>query len=278
MDRRTFLKVAGATAAAASITPFGSAFAGAPSKVGLGLYTVRTEMAKSVSETLMAIGALGYGEVEFAGYYGHSAKEIKPMLADAGLSTPSAHLPLDVFENSFDAAMDFAEELGQRYLILPWLQQHDRTLDKYKAIFDLLNVTGEKAKARGMTVAYHNHEFEFFNVDGEQPYELLLERTDPSLVKLQLDLYWLNVAGVDPLSLVERFPGRVPLVHVKDRNASGDMVDVGAGTVDFARMFKASQKAGLQHYMVEHDNPVQPFSTIEASIQYLKSTFPRFAV
>lgn len=276
MDRRMFLKLTGGAIAASGLVATPNAFAAEKSKVGIGLYTMRSEMAKSVAATLNKLGSLGYGEVEFAGYYGYSAKEIKAMLNGAGLVSPSAHLPLEVFENSFDAALDFAEEIGQRYLILPWLQERDRTLDRYKSIFDMLNVTGEKAKARGMGVAYHNHEFEFFDVDGEQPYELLLQRTDAEFVKLQLDLYWLKVAGVDALSLIKRFPGRVPLVHVKDRSLDGEMVDVGSGTIDFASVFAAAKQAGLAHYMVEHDNPAEPFATAANSIQYLKQTFSRF--
>lgn len=276
MDRREFLKMTGATMAASSLITGGRLYAhqSAKAKVGLGLYTVRSEMEKGVADTLQAVSALGYGEVEFAGYYGHTAKEIKAMLADTGLVSPSTHVRLEGFGNDFETALDLATEVGHRYIILPYLQQEDRTLDRYKEIFDMLNVAGEKAKSRGMSVAYHNHAFEFEMVDGHQPYELLLERTDPELVKLQLDLYWLHVAGVDPLSLINRFPGRVPLVHVKDRTDSGDMVEVGAGVIDFKRIFDAAEKAGLEHYFVEHDRPEEPMQSIASSIQSLRATFP----
>ena len=279
MDRRDFLRLSGAAAAtgvAASLTGGVSAMRKTV-PVGLGLYTVRGEMAKSVPATLDKIAEFGFGEVEFAGYFDHSAAEVADMLKNSGLKSPSAHVPVEVFESGFERALEYAAATGQKYLIMPWVQQSERTVERYKELFDLLNIAGEKAKAAGVKVAYHNHEFEFEMLDGVQPYEMLLERTDPDLVMLQLDLYWLKVAGVDPLALIERFPGRVPLVHVKDRTAGGKMTEVGAGAVDFARVFAASEKAGLQHYLVEHDNPEDPFASVAASIGYLKKSFPRFA-
>lgn len=279
MDRRHFLKITGATAAMGYATGLtGAVTARAKSaRVGLGLYTVRGEMAKSVPATLDRIAELGYGEVEFAGYFDQSPTEIAAMLKNSGLKSPSAHVPVEVFENGFDRALEYAAEIGQKYLIMPWVQQSERTIERYKSLFDTLNAAGEKAKTAGTMVAYHNHEFEFELVDGIQPYELLLERTDPSLVMLQLDLFWLKVAGIDPLALIDRYPGRVPLVHVKDRTADGEMTEVGSGSIDFARVFAASEKAGLKHYLVEHDNPKNPFASVGRSVNYLKTTFPRFS-
>jgi sugar phosphate isomerase/epimerase len=277
MNRRTFLKYAGAAAVTGAASPIAvGAYQTTKVPVGIGLYTVRGEMANGVEATLSKLAGMGYGEVEFAGYFDHNATDIKRILASTGLAAPSAHVPVEVFEGDFDRALEFAYTVGHKYLILPWLQQHDRTLDRYKSIFDTLNIAGEKAKAAGMAVAYHNHEFEFETVDGEVPYDLLLARTDAALVKLQLDLFWMDVAGQDPVAMINNQPGRVHLVHVKDRTEAGDMVSVGAGKIDFARTFAQSENAGLKHYYVEHDNPEAPMQSAKNSINYLKKTFPRF--
>lgn len=278
MERRGFLKLVGATvvASAGSSALMGVHAGEEKVPVGIGLYTVRSEMAKGVEQTLAQLSAYGYGEVEFAGYYGHSAKDVQRILGDTGLSSPSAHIPVDVFEQDFDRALEFAHTVGHKYLIMPWVRPEERTLERYKQIFDALNVAAQKAKAAGIHVAYHNHEFEFQSVDGAVPYDLLLERTDPDLVKLQLDLFWMHVAGRDPVVMINEQPGRVHLVHVKDCSTTGDMVDVGDGVIDFDRVFKRAEKAGLKHFLVEHDNPATPFATAENSINYLRRTFSRF--
>jgi len=273
MDRRLFLK---SMAAAALLSSVPAAACACRAKVGVQLYTVRGLMAENVERTLEAIAAQGYGEVEFAGYYDRSAKDIRRMLGASGLASPSTHISLDLFENNIDAVIDFAAEVGHQYLVLPWLLPEDRTMERYRSIVDTLNIAGEKAKSAGLQVAYHNHEFEFETIDDEQPFELLLTKTDPDLVKFELDLYWLNVAGVDALDIINRYPRRVPLVHVKDRTADGNMTHVGAGTIDFDRVFAHAEKAGLKHYMVEHDNPVDALASTAASISNLKKAFPWF--
>jgi sugar phosphate isomerase/epimerase len=279
MDRRIFLKSMAATALAGSTGLMGatsSAFAcTGNTKIGVQLYTLRAAMKKSVEHTLETVAGLGFGEVEFAGYYGHSAKDIRRFLNNNGLTTPSAHISFDMLKNTFDATMDFAAEVGQRYLVLPSTPREDRTsLDRYKFVADTLNTAGEKAKAAGMEVAYHNHAFEFKELEGMQPYEILLERTDPDLVKLELDLYWLNVANIDPLDIIARYPGRVPLMHIKDRRAAGEMTYVGGGAIDFNRVFDHAKQAGLKHYIVEHDNPTDPIASVSASITYMREAFP----
>lgn len=228
-------------------------------------------MASDTAATLKAIAQIGYNEVEFAGYHGHSPQEIKALLNNNGLSAPSAHLSLDVFENNFDAALEAAHMLGHKYLVLAYLQEKDRTVERYKTIFSMLNAAGEKARAAGIHVAYHNHEFEFETVDNVVPYDILLAETDPELVKLQLDLYWLAVAKQDPMELIDRAPGRVHLVHIKDRSANGKMADVGTGQIDFKRVFKASKKAGLQHYFIERDDAANPLASAATSFKNLRA-------
>ena len=126
-------------------------------------------------------------------------------------------------------------------------------------------------KDAGLQFAYHNHDFEFPKLDGQVPYDVLLQNTDPKLVQLEIDLYWITKAGQDPLTYFARWPGRVPLVHVKDSAGAPEhkMADVGQGKIDWKRIFAKRDQAGIKHFFVEHDQPPQPFEDIAASYKYL---------
>jgi sugar phosphate isomerase/epimerase len=127
---------------------------------------------------------------------------------------------------------------------------------------------GEAARKRGMTFAYHNHDFEFVPLGSTTCYDVLLATCEPSLVEFELDLFWITKAGKDPLAYLAQQPGRFSMVHVKDMTADGSMVDVGAGTIDFAKIFAAAN-GGIKHHFVEHDNPSDPFASIAASYRAL---------
>ncbi len=125
----------------------------------------------------------------------------------------------------------------------------------------------------GIQFAYHNHDFEFPKLEGQVPYDVLLQSTDPKLVQLEINLYWITKAGQDPLAYFARWPGRIPLVHVKDSAGPPEhkMVDVGQGTIDWKRIFAKRDQAGIKHAFVEHDQPPQPFEDIATSARYLKA-------
>ncbi|WND02701.1 sugar phosphate isomerase/epimerase [Temperatibacter marinus] len=272
IQRRQFIASLGAAATALAMP--NSALAGHHEKlkkIGVQLYTVRNLMAESVEKTIKGIAALGFDEVETAGYFGKSAKDFSMILKDNGLTAPSAHMDVNLFIKDPYSFVDYAAEVGHDYVVLAWLPPQLRTLDGYKGVFEKLNKVAERTKAAGMQMLYHNHEFEFETVDGVVPYEMLLESTDSDLVQLELDLYWCAVAGVDPLEYINRYPGRVPAVHVKDRSADNQMVSVGKGTIDFKTVFQASKKAGLKHYFVEHDNPSDAMASIASSIKHLRN-------
>lgn len=271
LNRRNFMQFS-TLAATSMMLPGLKALASVGRKVGpigLQLYTVRQMMQKNVARTLNKIATIGYSEVEFAGYFGHSAQEISVMLADNGLTAPSAHIGIDDFEHNFEQILDSVAVVGHKYLVLAWLPPKDRTLDRYKEIIEKLNQNGEKAKSAGVQLAYHNHNFEFENVDGEIPYEMILTQTDEKLVQLELDLFWFALAKQDPLKVINRYPGRVPAVHIKDMGKNSKMVNAGTGTIDFMRIFQASKKAGIKHYFVEDDETRDITGTIEAGYNYL---------
>jgi sugar phosphate isomerase/epimerase len=242
------------------------------SKIGLQLYTVRDLMKKDVEGTLAAVAKAGYTEVEFAGYFDKSPADIKAMLDRHGLVAPSVHAG-SIAPDDWAKSLDAARVIGHQYIVVPWIPvERRKTLNDWKAVAADFNRAATSANAAGLQFAYHNHDFEFPLVEGRVPYDLLLAETDPKLVQLEIDLYWITKGGQDPLAYFARWPGRVPLVHVKDSLGPPDnkMVDVGAGKIDWKRIFAKSAQAGIKHYFVEHDQPADPIASITASCVYLK--------
>jgi sugar phosphate isomerase/epimerase len=231
---------------------------------------VRELMAKDVEGTLAALAGIGYREVELAGLHGRTAAEFRAILDRNGLATPSSHIPIERLRDDLPRVLDEAATLGNRYIVAPWLAEGERTADGFKRVAETLNVAGEKAGAAGMRIGYHNHDFEFAPLGGTHCEEILLSETDPAKVWFELDLFWATKAGAKPLELFERWPGRFPLVHVKDMDAAGNMVDVGAGTIDFARIHQERARAGIEHWIVEHDNPADPIASARASFASLR--------
>jgi sugar phosphate isomerase/epimerase len=240
-------------------------------KIGLQLYTLREAMADDFTGTLRKVSALGYTEVEFAGYYDHAPKAVANLLKELGLVSPSAHVPIEMLQNQFEAVAEAAQIIGHRYLVIPWLAPDQRqTLDQYRRHAELYNRVGEQCRAAGLQLGYHNHDFEFQLMESIRPYDLLLENTVPELVTMELDLYWISKAGQDPIHYFERHADRFSLCHVKDMAADGDMTDVGSGVLDFAAILPAARAAGVDHFYVEHDHPAQPFQSITNSIGALQ--------
>ena len=243
-------------------------------RVGVQLYTVRSLMADDVAATLDAMAAIGYREVEFAGYFGHTTGEIRGWLDAAGLTAPAAHVGIpELTEPGLDASIEAAVAVGHGWLVLPSIGPELRTADGYREVAGILNAAGEVAASAGLRIGYHNHAFEFEIVgddpDGRTGFAVLLEHLDPALVDLEIDLYWSTVGGADALALFAEHPGRFPLCHVKGMTADGAMADVGAGVIDWAGLFARSDQAGLRHYFVEHDQPDDPLASVEASYRYL---------
>jgi len=273
MNRRTFLKTsAGATLGSLFVNSF-PAHAGGKSlqKIGLQLYTIRDLMKKDFAGTLEKVAQAGYQEVEFAGYFDNKPEDVRKLLARLSLKAPSTHVPIEMLREKLDTVIQTAKAVGHQYIVCPWLAPADRTLEKYKAHAALFNKVGEACQKAGIQFAYHNHDFEFETVDGKIPYDVLLAETDPKLVQMELDLFWIKKGGQDTLAYFAKHPGRFPLCHVKDMTDDQKMVDVGQGKIDFAAIFAQAKQAGLKHYFVEHDNPDDPLQSITASCRYLKS-------
>ena len=241
-------------------------------KIGIQLYTVRDKMKEDVEATLARIAQIGYKEVEFAGYFGHPPEHIRDFLGKNGLSAPSAHVAYEN-DDQWKAALAAAKTIGHEYIVMPWIpEERRRTLDDWKKFAQVFNHAAQMAHDAGIQFAYHNHDFEFPKMDGQVPYDVLLQSTDPKLVQLEIDLYWITKAGQDPLAYFARWPGRIPMVHVKDSAGPPEnkMTDVGQGKIDWKRIFAKRDQAGIKHFFVEYDQPPQPFEDATVSYNYLK--------
>jgi sugar phosphate isomerase/epimerase len=257
--------------------------------VGVQLYTVREAMKSDFESTLAKVAQIGYNEVEFAGYFDHSPKDISALLKKNGLTAPSCHVPYDTVEKKWSEQIEASHTIGHKFIVCPWIEPKQRQEpDGYKRAADLFQKAGEASKKAGIQFAYHNHTFEFQPSEalgGKLPYDILLA-TDPNYVKMELDLCWISVAGKDPIEYFNKYPGRFPLVHVKDmkvlpKGAEGptaspdkempNMTDVGSGVIDWKHIFSHDQKAGIQHYFVEHDFPADAFASITKSYAYLST-------
>ena len=232
---------------------------------GLQLYTIRSLMQDDVPSALALVAGVGYRHVEFAGYFGYPASELRLMLDDMGLAAPAVHIsPADMAEN-LEAVVESALILGHRYPVVYAIDPDSRaTLDDYYRVAEQFNAWGEACDRAGLRFAYHNHAFEFESIDGQVPYDVLLEETDPALVDFELDLYWIRAGGRSELEYFERYPGRFTLWHVKDMDTRGEMIDVGDGVIDFASLF-GRDDTGVRYAFVEHDNPPDPETTIRRS-------------
>jgi sugar phosphate isomerase/epimerase len=293
MKRRTFIESSLATGILASLPSSTFAAAHQIDKVGVQLYTVRDLMKTDFAGTIAKVAAIGYKEVEFAGYFDHSTQDVRAILDKNGLAAPSCHVSLDVVQNHWPETLDAAHSIGHAFIVCPWIDAKERSsADGWKHIVDTFNKAGEASKKAGIQFAYHNHWWEFgpdAALGGKLPYDYLLASTDANFVKMEMDLGWASVAGQDPVTYFKRYPGRFPLVHVKDFKSlpklapdqlaafnpqkleHEDMTAPGSGIIDWKRIFSYSDQAGIQHYFLEHDVPKDPFATLTDGYKYLST-------
>ena len=198
--------------------------------------------------------------------------EFKSLLSSFGLKMPSSHTSLEFWTNNVQKTLDDASEAGLEYVVMPWLSPDQRkTVDDYKKISVILNDTSEKAKANGITIGYHNHDFEFIEIDGQRPIDILISELDTSVI-FELDLYWITKIGQDPIAFFKNNPGRVQLWHVKDmaNTEEKEFAPVGTGTIDFKSIFSNAKVSGLKYFFVEQDrskgSPIDSIKTSYANI------------
>jgi sugar phosphate isomerase/epimerase len=288
LSRRNFLiRSAGVAAALASNwLPRGAHSDPLGRPIGIQLYAVNSAMQENPADTLKKLKEIGFGEVETAGFGKLSAKEFRTLLDDAGLACPSSHMQFDVA--NLGPTFEDAHALGNHYVASGWLRSSLRppvtafaspmTLDEAKQTADLANRIGEKAKQAGLQYAYHNHNFEFADQDGAIGYDVLLRETDPALVKFEIDCGWMVLGGRNPIDYFRKYPNRFPMIHVKDflppdkgadagKGLAHPGAELGHGIIDYAPIFAAAKKAGLQHYFAEQEGPFVRMSQLQAAQQ-----------
>jgi sugar phosphate isomerase/epimerase len=285
MNRRNFLRntALGITASAAGATSSGSLWANPYDRpIGLQLYTLREQLPKDVPGTLKKVAEIGYKEVEIYDLYGKTAKEFAQLLKDNGLTPPSGHYETKHLKENWQKSIDDAKELGLKYMVHAILDHRERTtFDEYKQLVDLFSKAAEQTHKAGIQFCYHNHNFEFRKFGDTTAYDFLLKQLDPKLVQYEMDCFWVTHAGHDPVAYFQKYPGRFPLLHIKDledKPAStlrlddrmGLFAEVGHGTIDYRRIFKAAPQGGMKHFFVEQDFCERPpLESIKMSYDYL---------
>jgi sugar phosphate isomerase/epimerase len=289
-SRRDFLRISAAGAVGAVVLSkysFGSTPSGRTSDfsaaadvdpktfgIGIQLYTIRDEMAKDVPGSLKKVSDFGYKHLELAGYkdgkfYGYEPAEFKKLVEGLGMTILSSHTQVEAAGITLDNAKKMADDhakLGAKYCIQPWVVLEARKpLSNWQKMAADWNQVGKIMKASGIQFGYHNHNFEFANVEGKQPYyDILLPELDKDLVTMEMDLFWVTKAGQDPVEIFKKYPGRFQLFHMKDMftkeapffapEGVKDFAPVGAGVIDFKRIIAARELAGNKYMLVEEDN------------------------
>lgn len=289
ISRRSFLMKGTLALAGTAMLPKGLLAAAAPKPVlGIQLYSIRTDMKKDPAGTLKQLAAMGYKNVEHAGYaarkfYGYTAKDFKKLLGDLGLVMPSGHTVMG--KQHWDAAKkDFTDEwkytvedaaiVGQHYVISPWLDESLRkNYDDFKAYMDVFNKSGALCQKQGMKFGYHNHDFEFSQqLNGQKIFDLILQNTDPSLVAQQLDIGNMYHAGGVALDIIKQYPGRFELMHVKDeiKTEKGEMGSkyestvLGKGIIPVKEVIDLGKKSGGTRYFIIEQESYQEQAPLDA--------------
>jgi sugar phosphate isomerase/epimerase len=242
-------------------------------RIGLAVLTVNTVSARDYEKTMRDVAAVGYREVDM--YIYESRKEpaeTRAILDRAGLTCPSARVASPALYRGWDRFLDAANTLGARWITLANLTYEERLhLRDWQEMADVLNKAGEAARARGLTFCYHSHDFELTPMEGRIPLDMLLASTDPSLVKLQMDVYWMAHGGRDPAREIRKLGSRVATLHLKDMDATPvrGITSVGKGVIDFKAVLAAAADARVSNYFVEEDAPRDPMAAIRFSYEYL---------
>lgn len=296
-SRRDFLKTGSASLVYSSLLQADKLYAKTLNlPLALQLYSVRQLLPTDYAGTLKNIGDLGYREVEAAGYFNHTAAEVKEAMDNAGLKLVSAHYSSDDLHKQFDKIIAFNLELGASYIICasPRLKAPSRlanmspeektdpyTLDDWRWNADEFNALGEKVSAAGLKFGYHNHINEFHKKDGVVPYVELLRLTDPAKVTMELDCGWVIVGGGDPIEYLRNYPTRITMLHVKDFKQAETPVsntnrpavaELGQGTIDYRPIFQEAAKAGnIKHCFVEQEAfNVPPMQSLKIDADYMR--------
>ncbi len=297
ISRRTFLRTASASAACFAVSSHAPQLMANPLglPIGLQLYSVRDLLPKDYEGTLRQLGALGYREVEAAGFFGHTPAQVKQAMDQAGLNCVSAHYPLRDLLPKVDETIQFGKDLGLKYIVCasPWLKDPSRvkdpgsraardamTLDDWRWNAEQFNRIGERVNAAGIRFAYHNHTAEFRSESGVVFYDELMKATDPAKVTFEMDCGWVVVGGKNPVDYLRRYPTRISMLHVKEFKMSGwtagseppPSTEMGRGSIDYRPIFEAAKKARIEHAFVEQEEfDMPPMDALKIDADYMRA-------
>lgn len=292
--RRTFLKQTGVLSVSSmlplSVLPLDPRF-----KMGLQLFTIRDAMDKDPLGSIKYARSLGYEDGEIYGYdgendtyYGIKSKEFKKNLVDLDFTISSGHYdfssrfnePMEILERYVDQCIEGSHSIGSKYITWPWLAPEFRDIENFKLLTDKLNKIGEQVTKAGLEFAYHNHDFEFTNHNGEQGYTIILAGTDPNLVKLQMDMYWVEYSSEKNINqLIAENPGRYVMWHIKDMDrVTRDYSEMGNGSIDYVSLLSTIDEDALQYYYIEQGGNFAENSmkSITDSATYFKKHLQRY--
>ncbi len=295
-SRRNFIKKSGLLATMTLLPiPSVSMLPKSRFKMGLQLFTIRDAMAEDPSGSLAKVRALGYQDLEIYGYdaekgtyYGYKALDFKQILKDMQLTASSGHYDFSsYFDHSPEALKEYvdhciegAHAIESRYITWPWLAPEYRTPENFKRLSEKLNAIGEQVNAAGLGFAYHNHDFEFKDHGGQTGYDIILRETDPNLVKLQMDLYWVvHSSEKSPAELIAQQSGRYVMWHIKDMDkVTRDYTELGNGSIDYVSMLSRLPTDGLEYYYLEQGGnyATDSMQSISDSAAYFKKYLQRY--
>jgi sugar phosphate isomerase/epimerase len=278
VNRREFLRLSIAAASGLAAT---RGLAAERRPLGAQLYSVRQEAARDLPAVLEAVRKIGYTEVEtYWDIYGHPAPQLRRMIEDHGLKVPSGHFNYA----GLDSKIDYAKTLGVAYIVCPILPESMWfSLDDCKRAADQFNIWGEKIHQAGMQFGFHNHNYEFRRFGDTTGFETLMKRSDPKLVCIEMDCYWIAQAGADPLQMFQQYGNRIKLLHLKDRKpgfpttqvkdaTAEHFTEVGAGIIHWREILAAAEKNGVKHLFVERDSGDLPdMDSLRVSYQNLQN-------
>ena len=296
MDRRTFVKKAGVLGGMTMLALSCKYEKTQPKyKMGYQLYSIRDEMAKDPIKTLKALKAMGYQDFEIYGfddikgmYYGFPSSDFKQVLDDLDLTVTSGHYGFspylekddDALKRFVDSCIAGAKQINSKYITWPWIAPEQRTIEHFKLMSQKLNVIGEQISKAGLGFAYHNHGFEFEDHNGENGFDIIISETDSSLVKLEMDMYWvMHSSSYTPQELINAQPGRYVLWHIKDMDKiTRDYTELGNGSINYLELLPDPILSGLEHYYIEQggnysNNAMQ---SAAASAQYFKNHLQQY--
>ena len=243
-------------------------------QISLQLYTVREQTARDMPGTLRRLAEIGYTAVEFAGFGGLTPRELRGTLDDLGLRASGAHVPLDAWESDPSSVIADMHAIGSPHAIVPMAPPGRRgDKDSVARLAESFNRWGGLCRREGLTFSYHNHDFEFAPLGDATMWDVLVWETDPELVHLELDLYWIKYGGTDPETVLRDVGDRVSLVHLKDMAPDETRSDlpVGEGTIPWPQLLAAADEVDVEWFVAEQDNPRDALEDVESSLKAMRN-------